>query len=126
MRKEVNIAESEWKVMEVLWKNPKMAIGQIREVLSDTGWSDSTIKTLVRRLHKKGAVGIDDTQGQYLYFAAVKENECKMKEVYRLVDRIYQGSVRMLMANLAEESDLPAEKKEQLLRIIDNMEDEEL
>lgn len=122
---EISIAETEWKVMEVLWKDSMLTIGEIRRALADTGWSDSTIKTLVRRLHKKGAVGIDDTQGQYRYFAIVKEKECKIKEVRRLVDRIYNGSLRMMMANLVSQSSLSEKEREQLMEIIEKMEEDD-
>lgn len=122
---EISIAETEWKVMEVLWNDSMLTIGEIRKALADTGWSDSTIKTLVRRLHKKGAVGIDDTQGQYRYFAVVKERECKIKEVRRLVDRIYNGSFRMMMASLASQSSLPEDEKAQLMEIIEKMEEDD-
>ena len=50
MKNEINISESEWTVMEYLWNNPMVTITEIRKALSPTGWSDSTIKTLVRRL----------------------------------------------------------------------------
>ena len=42
--------------MEYLWNNPMVTITEIRKALSPTGWSDSTIKTLVRRLVSKNAV----------------------------------------------------------------------
>ena len=56
MKNEINISESEWTVMEYLWNNPMVTITEIRKALSSTGWSDSTIKTLVRRLVSKNAV----------------------------------------------------------------------
>ena len=51
-----NISESEWKVLEVLWEKPGSLIGEIRTALADSGWSYSTIKTLVLRLTQKGAL----------------------------------------------------------------------
>ncbi|MGN1059647.1 MAG: BlaI/MecI/CopY family transcriptional regulator, partial [Clostridia bacterium] len=64
-KREISIAETEWRVMEVLWSRPHSAIGEIKGALSGSGWSDSTIKTLVRRLVQKGAVAIDDSAGQF-------------------------------------------------------------
>ena len=60
MKKEINISDSEWTVMEYLWDNPMVTITEIRKALSSTGWSDSTVKTLVRRLVSKNAVAITD------------------------------------------------------------------
>lgn len=122
MNKEIHIAETEWKVMEILWAKSMLTIGEIKEALSDTGWSDSTIKTLVRRLCTKGALAIDDANTQFLYYPLVNESECKLKETKNLINRIYNGSVKMLMANLASESRLTDEETKKLMDIIDKME----
>lgn len=122
MNKEINISEAEWKVMEVLWKNNMLTIGEIRRTLSDTNWSDSTIKTMVRRLTQKGIVGrTDDSKGQFRYYSIANENECKLKETKSLINRIYNGSVKMLMASLASDSNLTDEETKKLMEIIDKM-----
>lgn len=123
MKKDFSIAETEWKVMEVLWQNPMLSIGEIRSALSDTEWSDSTIKTLVRRLTQKGAVGIDDRLGHFRYFPVANENECKLKETKSLVDRLYHGSVKMLVANLVSDSNLTEEETKELMDIIGKMDE---
>lgn len=121
MSKDIHITETEWKVMETLWQTPVLTIGEIREKLSDTQWSDSTIKTLVRRLNQKDAIGIDDSQGQFRYFPKVSEEECKRKETTNLINRVYHGSVKMLMANLVSDSNLTEEETKKLIDIIDKM-----
>ncbi len=122
MKGNISIAETEWKVMELLWKEQNLTIGDIKRGLEDTGWSDSTVKTLVRRLVQKGAVKADDSLGQFRYSPMVSESECKRKETKNLIDRIYNGSVKMLMANLVSDSNLSPEEAEQLFEIIDKME----
>ena len=121
MSKEFHIAETEWKVMEALWQTPGITMGEIRTILVHTGWSDSTIKTLVRRLAQKGAVDIDDSGTQYRYYPAVSEHECKLKETKSLINRIYHGSVKMLLTNLVSGSNLTEEETRQLMEIIDKM-----
>lgn len=122
MDKEINIAETEWKVMEPLWKAPGLTIGEIRAALADTQWSDSTIKTLVRRLTKKGILGIDDSGEQFRYYPVYGENECRLRETKHLIDRIYNGSVKLLMTNLVSDSNLTEEDAERLMELIDKME----
>lgn len=121
MDKDINITETEWKVMDVIWNEAMLTIGDIKNRLSDSKWSDSTIKTLVRRLTKKGAVGFDDAKGRYRYYPLVSENECKLKETRNLINRIYNGSVKMLMTSLASESNLTDEEEKQLMDIISKM-----
>ncbi len=119
---QIHIAETEWRVMQVLWENPMSTIGEVIKELKDTAWSDSTIKTMVRRLTKKEAVGIDSSGAQFLYYALVNEEECKKKETKHLIDRIYNGSLKMLMASLASDSNLTKEEQERIIEIIGKME----
>ena len=123
MHKEINIAETEWQVMEVLWQTAGATIGDIREALTDTGWSDSTIKTMVRRLVQKGALSADDSEGQFHYFPCVTAEACRLRETKHLIDRIYHGSVKMLVAGLAAESELSESETKKLMDIIDKMEE---
>ena len=121
MKEDISIAETEWKIMEVLWRSPMQTIGEIKNNLAEQKWSDSTIKTLVRRLTQKGALGFDDSKGHYRYYTLVNENKCKRKETRNLINRIYHGSVKMLMANLVSDSDLSQAEIQKLMDIIDKI-----
>lgn len=118
-----NISESEWKVLEVLWDRPGSLIGEIRSALSDSGWSYSTIKTLVSRLVGKGALEAKDSPQGKRYYPAVDEDESRRDETRHFLDRIYNGSVRMLFSNLVRDSKLSDEEAEELMGLIDKMED---
>ena len=95
MNNEINISESEWTVMEYLWNNPMVTITEIRKALSSTGWSDSTIKTLVRRLVSKNAVAINDEAATFRYYPLISQQECRLKETKSFINRVYDGSVSM-------------------------------
>ncbi|MBQ7950410.1 MAG: BlaI/MecI/CopY family transcriptional regulator [Clostridia bacterium] len=122
MQQNYKISETEWKIMELLWDNPNQTIGDIKTALTDTGWSESTIKTLVRRLVQKGAVKADNSDGHFIYTPMVSSDVCKRKETRNFLSRIYQGSIKMMMANLASESKLTEEETNKLMEIIDKME----
>ena len=118
---EISISESEWSVMEFLWSHPLSTITDIRKSLSQNGWSDSTIKTLVRRLVSKKAAAINDEGAVFRYYALLSEQECRLKETKSFINRVYNGSVNMLVTNLASESNLTEKETEELLRLIDKM-----
>ncbi len=122
MTREIHIAETEWKVMEALWHKSMLTIGEIKNALADTEWSDSTIKTLVRRLAQKSVIGIDKSGEQFRYYPLVEEEECKLKETRNLIDRVYHGSLKLLMANLVSDSNLSDTDAKKLMDIIDKME----
>lgn len=121
MKKELNISESEWMVMEYLWKNPLTTISEIRKALSSTGWSDSTIKTLVRRLVSKKAIAINDEGAVFRYYPLISQQECRLKETKSFINRVYDGSVSMLVTNLAADSNLTEKETEELLSLIEKM-----
>lgn len=121
MKKEINISDSEWTVMEYLWDNPMVTITEIRKALSSTGWSDSTIKTLVRRLVSKNVVAINDEAATFRYYPLLTQQECRLKETKSFINRVYDGSVSMLVTNLAADSNLSERETEELLALIEKM-----
>ena len=121
MKNEINISESEWTVMEYLWNNPLVTITEIRKALSSTGWSDSTIKTLVRRLVSKQVIAVNDEEANFRYYPLVSQQKCRSKETRSFIDRVYQGSVSMLVTNLAADSNLTEKETEELMNLIEKM-----
>lgn len=123
MTKDYNISETEWKIMEVVWQSQGVGFAEIKNALSDMNWSDSTIKTLIRRLVAKGALEFKENGGVNKYFAVAEQDECRLKETKNLIDRIYNGSVKMLVTNLVNDSNLSEDEAEKLMDIISKMED---
>lgn len=120
--KNINISESEWKVMKVLWENSGLTLREIDAGLGDTGWSYTTVRTLVTRLLEKGAVAADKSSSNFKYYPAVSESECKRKEVNRFLSRVFDGSVSMLVSTLTKDSNLTEAEQKELMSIIEKME----
>ena len=123
MEQGINITDAEWKIMEFIWDNPGVTMGQIRKAFLETGWSDSTIKTLVLRLTRKGALKLEGKARNNKYFAAVSADECRKQELKNFIDRIFGGSVKMMVSNLIEDSSLSQKDIGELMSIIDKIED---
>lgn len=78
--KAYTISEAEWKVMQVLWQQNTCTWAQLLQELHTSGWSESTIKTLLRRLAEKEYVAVDKSNGKpYTYRACVAEQECQCR-----------------------------------------------
>ena len=122
MKKEIKITESEWSVMEILWDTDFATIGDIKKALADTNWSDSTIKTLVRRLVVKKAIAINTDEAVFRYYPLISQRDCQKNETKSFINRVYDGSVSMLVANLATESNLSESERKELLELIEKME----
>jgi len=109
------ITDSEFLVMRVLWEaGQELTITQIREALEKTtDWNSSTIKTLIRRLVNKGAVEASKKE-VYYYKPLITEaeyNKCVTKD---LIDRLYNGSAKNLVASLIDNKNLTEKDIEEL------------
>ena len=59
MPKAINISDAEWEVMRVLWAagEPVTASHVVDALAGRKEWNPRTVKTLLNRLTKKGALG---------------------------------------------------------------------
>lgn len=123
--KDYSISEAEWEIMKVLWEQPNITLSDIVKDLEDKNWSYSTIKTLLRRLVDKGVVAVDKrVANSFKYKAAIKEQDCKIKEVNNFLQRVFDGSVSMFVSTLARESNLTEHERKDLMDIINKMEEQ--
>lgn len=118
----VNISEAEWQIMKILWKEGRLTAAEIIDRAKDTGWSESTVKTLIRRLNEKNIIGKDSSGAKFSYYPLVSEASVKKKETKSFLDRIYNGSLKMLVANLAPKDALTEDEADELMKIIEKIE----
>lgn len=118
----VNISEAEWQIMKILWKEGRLTAAEIIDLAKDTGWSESTVKTLIRRLNEKNIIGKDSSGSKFSYYPLVSETSVKKKETKSFLDRIYNGSLKMLVASLAPKDALTEDEADELMKIIDKIE----
>jgi len=101
------ITDAELEVMKVLWSAEcELTITEIRKCLEKSSdWESSTIKTLLRRLCKKGAV-IATKREVFYYKPLVGEDEYNLYTTQNLIDRLYSGSAKNLVAALLDSNKL--------------------
>lgn len=75
------------------------------------------------RLTQKGALYTKESPHGKMYYPAVDEDKSRRDETKHFLDRIYNGSVRMLFSNLVKDSKLSDKEAEELMELIDKMED---
>lgn len=121
MKRELpKIADSEWRVMQVLWKRgPQTANDVVSALSNEVKWKPRTIKTLIGRLVKKGAIKVKEEGHRYRYSAAVDESACVRSETKSFVRRVYKGAMTPVLAAFLEDADLSAEEIDELQEILD-------
>ena len=121
MKKELpRISDSEWRVMQVLWEHGPQTANDVVNVLSgEVNWKPRTIKTLISRLVKKGAVKVTEEGYRYRYSAAVDESACVRSETKTFIRRVYQGTMTPALARFLEDANLSDQEIEDLQKILD-------
>ena len=104
------ISDAELEVMKVLWEaRRELPVTVIREKLQERkGWEPTTIKTLVSRLAGKGVIS-QEKCGVFYYKPLVTEQEYNEWVTNNLVDKVYQGNVKNLIAALVNSDGLTPE-----------------
>jgi len=116
------ISKAEWEVMKVLWAGSPLMSADIVETLSPgTGWKPNTIKTLLARLVKKGAVAADKSGREFLYRPLVDEAQCVRAESRSFASRVYSGAMMPMIAQFLQEEKLSREEIDELRRLLDEM-----
>ncbi|MBD5155049.1 MAG: BlaI/MecI/CopY family transcriptional regulator [Oscillibacter sp.] len=103
---ESKITDAELEIMRALWDSEEpMTLRQLKGVLAENhGWSGDTTKTLLRRLCEKGAVEQEKRQ-VYYYRPLVRQDQLGQYRTKRLIDKLYAGSAKAMVAALVEHVD---------------------
>lgn len=119
---EEKITEAELEVMEVLWQAEEpLTLGQIRGALPEK--NGETVKTLLRRLCAKGAAAQEKGQ-VYSYRPLVSREEVGTSRTRKLIDKLYAGSARQMVAALVEHDQLTGADIAQLRELLDSLDRE--
>ena len=109
------ISDSELEVMKLLWQaEDALPVTEIREALQKSrGWEATTVKTLVSRLVSKGIIR-QEKRKVYYYSPLISEKEYNGWATNNLIERLYHGSARDLVAALVHSDGLTRDDLEEL------------
>ena len=118
------LSEAEWHVLESLWaESPKVGSQIVADMERRKGWSRSTTLTMLRRMTDKGLISCDDGGKMKTYASLVLREEAVKKETESFLNRVYQGSVSMLLNSFVEKQKLSAGEIKELREILDQAEE---
>ena len=119
----VKLTASEWNVLSCLWESSPRTVMQLVADLGDrVGWAKSTTITTLRRMEEKELVRVEHAGKGKLYAPAVEREQAVIAETRSFLDRVYQGSVGLMMSAMAQRRELSAGEVAELRAILDQME----
>ncbi len=118
-KKEIILQQSERYIMEKLWENHPRTIMQLFHSLElDPGWSKSTVNTLLGRMVEKGIVYYEEGGKARQYYPAITREDADVAETRNLLQRVYRGSVGMMVNTMIKKNALSQEEIEELYQIL--------
>lgn len=125
MKKQIAISDAESQVMEVLWQSatPMPAEEVVAALAVEQDWQEATVKTLLNRLLKKGAVSARKDGRRYLYSPVLKREQWLTTESVGMVERLFGGRIAPLVAHFGKQHKLSKEDLDELTRLVKEMRD---
>lgn len=100
------ISNAELEVMKILWKKGEpVSSAEIRQELQEMNWEKSTVLTLLRRLADKEVVKTEKLEALY-YTPNISEAEYVEYQTEDMIDKLYGGSAKSLVAALYDDKKL--------------------
>jgi BlaI family transcriptional regulator, penicillinase repressor len=124
VRPAVSISEAESVVMEVVWRTNPVATEDIVAELKHQGrWQEATVKTLLNRLLKKGAIAAQKDNRRYLYSPILQREQWLAAESKGFLDRLFDGRVAPLVSHFSQHKKLSKRDIAELKRLIRELDD---
>lgn len=116
---EFSLTNSEWYVLDCLWgQEPRTAMELVAQLGEKVGWAKSTTIITLRRMEDKGLVSVEVRGRTKYYTPAVERQKAVRGETRSFLDKVYQGSVGLMVSAMAQEHALSEEDIRQLYAIL--------
>jgi BlaI family transcriptional regulator, penicillinase repressor len=113
------LSELEHQIMEILWSLGSETAEQIREALAPRQvLKDSTVRTILLRLQKKGYVDHKLQGRAFLYRSLDEPRNVAVRAVRQILDKFCDGSLEQLLVGLVENEVVDPKELQHLARKI--------
>ncbi len=117
------VSSAEWNIMESLWEHaPKVGSRIVADMQERKGWSRSTTLTMLRRMADKGLIACEEGEGMKQYIPLLPRDAAVKKETESFLNRVYQGSLSLMVNAFVEKQRLSGQEIEELQRILQKAE----
>lgn len=118
------LSENEWYIMQVLWQKGNAGLREICDALEPVkGWSRHAVISFLKRMEAKGAVRVDESGKVKRYLPLWNQEDTIQQETNSVLERVYGGSLFLMVSNAVKGKELTGEEKEKLLSMLNDMEE---
>jgi BlaI family transcriptional regulator, penicillinase repressor len=111
----VELTQAEWSIIKAVWENEPCTAPTIQERLfKSTGWTYSTVRTLMDRMAAKGVLTAHKEGKLTIYRSAVTRAQAQRGELFYALKHAFNGALTPMLQCLLENNDLDAAELEEL------------
>jgi len=115
----ISLTNTEWNLMECLWEaSPRTGREATDYLQKHVGWTRSTTLTMLRRMTEKCLIHCQDKEGMKVYSPLIRREDAVRRETDDFINRVYKGSVSLMMSAITKKQDLTKEEIEALYGIL--------
>ncbi len=119
MSKPKQLSDLQLAILRVLWAREEATVAEVQEALrADRDLALTTVATMLSRLAGRGIVERRTEGRQFVYRAAVKEQEVRRSMVSALMDRLFEGDPAALVNHLLDEGAMDRKQLDRLKRML--------
>ncbi|HWV16810.1 MAG TPA: BlaI/MecI/CopY family transcriptional regulator [Cellvibrio sp.] len=118
MPADLQLSDSEWDLMKILWEHCPAPVNEIAEHASQ--WHPKTVRTMLIRLDKKGMVNYTINNGVQHYQPLYSREECESQATQSFLQRVFDGALTPMVAHFSRTRKLTREEKQMLLKLLDD------
>lgn len=121
MRKDLQLTDSEWELMKILWECAPASVNEIAEKAKDAvQWHPKTVRTMLIRLDKKGIVDYVMQNNIQHYRPLYSREECESTATESFLQRVFDGALTPMVAHFTTKRRLTAEEKAALRELLND------
>ena len=118
-KKNYELTEGEWAIIQAVWKNEPCAAPTVQEKLeTKKNWTYSTVKTMMDRMVTKGLLKTERIRNLILYRSVITRIQAQKSEIMRTVKRAFDGALTPMMQFLLDNHKLSQKQLNELERLI--------
>ena len=118
-RNPVELTEAEWPVIKVVWDTEPCTAPAVREKLAkSTGWTYSTVRTLMDRMVAKGVLTARKLGKVTIYNSAVTRRQAQRGELFYALKHAFNGALAPMVQCLLESKDLDESELDKIEALI--------
>jgi BlaI family penicillinase repressor len=103
---DIALSELQLDVMRVLWRGEASVADVAAALVTSRGLAHTTIATVLTRLAKRGLVDANRDGRQLIYRALVDESQVRRSMVGDLIQSLFRGDPKALLAHLVSEKEV--------------------